>query len=114
MLAKFAKRLGRKIRVRAKISGTTVRPRLSVYRSNVNIYAQLIDDTTGKTLCSASDLKITEKLTKSQKATKVGEEIAQKAKDLKLTEIVFDRWGFAYHGRVKSLADGARSQWLKF
>ncbi len=114
MLAKFANRLRRHLRIRAKISGTAARPRLSIYRSNANIYAQIIDDVTGKTLCSASDQKITEKLTKSQKAVKVGEEIAAKAKDLNLSEIVFDRGWFAYHGRVKALADAARSAGLKF
>lgn len=114
MLAKFANRLRRQLRIRAKISGSAVRPRLSVYRSNANIYAQLIDDVTGKTLCAASDLKITDKLTKSQRAAKVGEEIASKAKELNISEIVFDRGGFAYHGRVKALADAARSTGLKF
>lgn len=114
MLAKFANRLRRQLRIRAKISGSAVRPRLSVYRSNANIYAQLIDDVNGKTLCAASDLKITDKLTKSQRAAKVGEEIASKAKELKISEIVFDRGGFAYHGRVKALADAARSTGLKF
>lgn len=114
MLAKFANRLRRQLRIRAKISGSPVRPRLSVYRSNANIYAQLIDDVTGKTLCAASDLKITDKLTKSQRAAKVGEEIASKAKELNISEIVFDRGGFAYHGRVKALADAARSTGLKF
>lgn len=114
MLAKFANRLRRQLRIRAKISWSTVRPRLSVYRSNANIYAQLIDDVNGKTLCAASDLKITDKLTKSQRAAKVGEEIAAKAKELNISEIVFDRGGFAYHGRVKALADAARSTGLKF
>lgn len=113
MLAKFANRLRRHLRIRAKISGTASKPRLSVYRSNANIYAQIIDDVNGVTLCSASDLKI-EQWTKSEKATKVGEEIASKAKALNITEIVFDRGGVAYHGRVKSLADAARSAGLKF
>ncbi len=113
MLAKFVKRLQRKDRVRAKISGTASRPRLSVYRSNSNIYAQLIDDISGKTLCASSDLKI-DNGTKSQRAQKVGEELANKAKSLNITEIVFDRGWFAYHGRVKALADAARSAGLKF
>lgn len=113
MLAKFVKRLQRKERIRAKISGIASRPRLSVYRSNSNIYAQLIDDVTGNTLCAASDLKI-DAGTKSERAQKVGEELASKAKSLNITEIVFDRGGFAYHGRVKALADGARSAGLKF
>lgn len=113
MLAKFAKRLQRKERIRAKISWTSSKPRLSVYRSNTNIYAQLIDDISGKTLASASDLKLNDG-TKSEKAAKVGEEIATKAKSLNITEIVFDRGWFAYHGRVKSLADSARTAGLKF
>lgn len=113
MLAKFVKRLQRQERIRAKISGSSSRPRLSVYRSNSNIYAQLIDDVTGSTLCAASDLKI-DNGTKSQKAQKVGEELALKAKSLNITEIVFDRGWFAYHGRVKALADSARSAGLKF
>lgn len=113
MLAKFAKRLQRKERIRSKITWTSSRPRLSVYRSNSNIYAQLIDDVSWKTLCAMSDLKI-EKWTKSEKASKVWEELATKAKTLNITEIVFDRGWFAYHGRVKALADGARSAWLKF
>lgn len=113
MLAKFAKRLQRKQRIRAKISWTSSKPRLSVYRSNSNIYAQLIDDISWKTLCSSSDLKI-ENWNKTDKATKVGEELATKAKSLNITEIVFDRGWFAYHGRVKALADAARSIWLKF
>lgn len=113
MLAKFAKRLQRKERIRAKISWTSSRPRLSIYRSNSNIYAQLIDDLSGKTLCSISDLKM-ENGTKSEKAAKVWEEIANQAKSLNISEIVFDRGWFAYHGRVKALADSARSAWLNF
>ncbi len=113
MLAKFEKRLQRKKRIRAKISGTNLKPRLSIYRSNSNIYAQLIDDIAWKTLCASSDLKI-ENGTKIDKAIKIWEEIATKAKSLNITEIVFDRGWFAYHGRVKALADAARSTWLKF
>lgn len=113
MLAKFAKRLQRQVRIRAKISWTSSKPRLSVYRSNSNIYAQLIDDVSWKTLCASSDLKL-ENGTKTEKAAKVWEELATKAKSLNITEIVFDRGWFAYHGRVKALADGARSAWLKF
>lgn len=113
MLAKFAKRLQRKERIRARISWTSSRPRLSIYRSNSNIYAQLIDDVSWKTLCSSSDMKL-ENGTKTEKATKVGEDIATKAKSLNITEIVFDRGWFAYHGRVKALADAARSTGLIF
>lgn len=113
MLSKVLNRLQRKQRVRAKISGTSTRPRLNVFRSNANIYAQLIDDTTGKTLVSANDLKLTSG-TKTQRATKVGEEIATKAKEAKISDVVFDRGGFVYHGRVKALAEWARSSWLHF
>lgn len=113
MLAKFAKRLQRKERIRAKISWSSSRPRLSVYRSNSNVYAQLIDDVSWKTLCASSDLKI-ENWTKTDRAIKVWEDLATKAKSLNITEIVFDRGWFAYHGRVKALADAARSAWLKF
>ncbi len=113
MLAKFAKRLRRQQRIRAKISWTASRPRLSIYRSNVNIYAQLIDDVSWTTLCSASDLKI-QSWTKTQKASEVWSQIWNKAKELKIEEVVFDRGWFAYHGRVKALADAARASWLKF
>lgn len=113
MLAKFAKRLQRKNRIRAKISWSSSRPRLSVFRSNSNVYVQLIDDVSWKTLCASSDLKI-ENWTKTDRAIKVWEDIASKAKSLNITEIVFDRGWFAYHGRVKALADAARSAWLKF
>lgn len=113
MLEKFVKRLQRQKRIRAKISWTSSKPRLSVYRSNSNIYAQLIDDAQGKTLCASSDLKL-ENGNKTEKATKVWEELASKAKTLNVTQIVFDRGWFAYHGRVKALAEAVRSAWLKF
>lgn len=103
----------RKRRVRAKVSGTAARPRLSVYRSSVHIYAQLIDDDKEKTLASASDLKIkTGK--KTEKAGLVGEELAKKAMAKKIKKVTFDRNGFKYHGRVKALADGARKGGLEF
>lgn len=114
MLEKFLKRSRRQARIRAKISGTSTRPRLSVYRSNSNIYAQLIDDVSWKTLCASSDLKLDKKLTKTEKSKLVWEDIAKKAKDLKIVDVVFDRGWFAYHGRVKSLADTARSSGLNF
>lgn len=113
MLLKALLRLRRKNRVRAKISGTTLRPRLSVFRSNTHIYAQLIDDTTGKTLCSASDLKITEG-TKTEHAIIVGNDVASKMKTLKIKAILFDRNGFKYHGRVKALAEAVRTAWIEF
>ena len=114
MLQKTLKRLRRKNRIRAKISWTASRPRLAVYRSNVNIYAQLIDDTTGITITSFSDLKLDKSGTKTEMATKVWEEMAQKVLDLKITEILFDRGWFAYHGRVKALAEAMRAKGLKF
>ena len=114
MLAKVVKRLRRHARVRAKVSGTAKRPRLCIYRSNTNIYAQIIDDESRKTLAAASDLKMKKTWTKTEMSKKVWEEIAKKAKELKITEVVFDRGWFAYHGRVKALADWAREAWLKF
>ncbi len=113
MLEKVQKRLKRHRRVRAKVAWTPSRPRLAIFRSNVNIYAQLIDDVDWKTLASASDIKIKEG-TKVARAEKVWEEIAKKASELKIKEVVFDKGGFAYHGRVKALADSARKAWLKF
>ncbi|MDD3793210.1 50S ribosomal protein L18 [Candidatus Gracilibacteria bacterium] len=113
MLQKTLKRLSRKNRVRAKISGTAARPRLSVFRSNAHISVQLIDDTAGKTLASASDLKL-EGGTKTEMAKKVGLEMAKKVLDLKIEDVVFDRGGFAYHGRVKALAEALREGGLKF
>ena len=114
MLEKIRKRYKRQQRVRSKIIWTSLKPRLSVYRSNSNIYAQIIDDTTWKTLCSSNDLKIEEKLTKIKKAEKVWEDIAKKASLLKIDSIVFDRAWFLYHWRVKALAESARNSGLKF
>ncbi len=108
MLDKALRRLRRKNRVRATISGSASKPRLSVFRSNTHIYAQVIDDTAGKTLCESSDLKINEKGTKTELASKVGADIASKMKALKIENAVFDRNGFLYHGRVKTLADAVR------
>ena len=113
MLLKALLRLRRKNRVRAKISGTQSRPRLSVFRSNTHIYAQVIDDVTGKTLCSASDLKIKEG-TKTELATKVGADMASKMETLKIKTVIFDRNGFKYHGRVKALAEAVRTAWIEF
>jgi len=113
MLKKFIALATRHNRIRAKISGTATKPRLSVYRSNANIYAQVIDDVAWKTLCGVSDLKI-KKWTKVEKASLVGQEVAKKAIALGIKEVVFDRGGFMYTGRVKTLADSARDGWLKF
>lgn len=114
MLTKTEKRLKIKTRVRGKISGTQERPRLSVFRSNKQIYAQVIDDISGKTLASASSLKIEEKLPKKEIAAKVGEMIAKNAKEAGIEKVAFDRNGYLYHGRIKDLADAARKAGLKF
>ncbi|MDR0333299.1 MAG: 50S ribosomal protein L18 [Dysgonamonadaceae bacterium] len=114
MLTKVEKRLRIKTRVRGKISGTTACPRLSVFRSNKQIYAQVIDDTTGKTLASASSLKLEDKLPKKELAAKVGELVAQSAKEAGVEKVVFDRNGYLYHGRIKELAEAARKGGLKF
>ncbi len=113
---KNAARLKRHIRVRSKISGTTDRPRLAVYRSNAHIYAQIIDDIKGVTLCSASTVEPSFDGIGSNKeaAKKVGLKIAEKALAAGITEVVFDRGGYVYHGRVSELADGAREGGLKF
>lgn len=112
-------RLHRHQRVRSKISGTAARPRLCVYRSNQNIYAQLIDDVAGVTLAAASSLEkdLAEKLETTgnkQAARMVGELIAEKAQNLGIKSVVFDRGGYIYHGRVKELAEGAREKGLEF
>ena len=110
------KRLIRHKRVRAKISGTAERPRLNVFRSLSNIYAQIIDDTTGKTLVSASSVEKGFEGNGGNKeaAKKVGAMIAERAKEKGITEVVFDRGGYVYHGRVKELAEGAREGGLQF
>ena len=109
-------RLLRHKRVRGKISGTKERPRLNVFRSSKHIYAQIIDDVAGTTLCAASTLdKGFEGATgNAEAAKKVGQAVAEKAAKLGITEVVFDRGGFIYHGRVKALAEGARDGGLKF
>lgn len=105
----------RHARVRAGISGTKARPRLAVFRSLKYISAQLIDDRTGRTLASATDRELKTKTgTKTERATSVGELLAQKAKDQKITHVVFDRGGYRYHGRVQAVADGARQGGLQF
>ncbi|MGM5631370.1 50S ribosomal protein L18 [Apibacter raozihei] len=116
-LTKREKRIRVKRRVRKNIFGTAAKPRLSVYRSNKEIYAQLIDDNSGKTLAFASSLEkevVGENGTKTEISTLVGKRIAEKAKSAGIETVVFDRNGFIYHGRIKALADGAREQGLKF
>jgi large subunit ribosomal protein L18 len=104
----------RRGRVRAKVSGTAARPRLSVYRSTTHIYAQLIDDVAGKTLAAASSKELKATAKKVSQAEEVGKLAAQKAMAAGITEVVFDRGGNRYHGRIKSLAEGARAAGLKF
>jgi large subunit ribosomal protein L18 len=104
-------------RIRKKISGTAAKPRLSVYRSNTEIYAQIIDDETGNTLVAASsrDKDIAAQAgNKTEKSKLVGQAIGRKAKEAGIEDVVFDRGGFLYHGRVKALADGAREAGLQF
>jgi large subunit ribosomal protein L18 len=114
-LTKTARRKRIHMRIRKKMEGTTVRPRLSVYRSNKQIYCQLIDDTKGTTLAAASsnDEAIAGS-NKSEVAKKVGELIGSRAQAINISEVVFDRGGYLFHGRVKALAEGARSAGLKF
>lgn len=104
----------RKKRVRGKITGTGNMPRLSVRASLGHIYAQIINDTNGKTLCAASDMKIKEKITKIEKAKKVGAQIAEEAKIAGIKKVVFDRGASLYHGRVKAVAEAAREKGLEF
>ncbi len=117
MSTKLERRQKIRYRIRKKVSGSAQKPRLSVFRSNADIYCQLIDDVNGVTLASASsrDKDIAaQKGTKVEKSKLVGEAIARKAKDLGIEAVVFDRGGNLYHGRVKSVADGAREGGLQF
>lgn len=114
---KFKKELRRRKihwRIRKKVAGTATKPRLNVYRSNKEIYCQLIDDVNGKTLAAATSLNAKLSGTKAEKAREVGKLIAEKAKALNIEAVVFDRGGYLYHGRVKALAEGAREGGLKF
>lgn len=113
------KRKKRHIRVRKKVSGTTERPRLCVYRSLNNIYAQVIDDTTGKTIVASSSVEKDEKNDKGHKgnvatARSIGMSVGKKALEKGIKQVVFDRGGYLYHGRVKALAEGAREAGLEF
>jgi len=113
VLEKRAHREKRRKRVRRKIAGTAERPRLSVYRSNVNIYAQLIDDDAAQTLAAADSREVGEAENRKDAARKVGELIARKAKEAGIEVAVFDRGGNKYHGRIAALAEGAREGGLK-
>ncbi len=111
------KRIHRKRRIRARVSGTSTRPRLAVFRSLTSCYAQLIDDVSQTTLASAREKELVgdnAKGTKTERATKIGLLIAKKANEKGITSVVFDRAGYRYHGRVAALADGAREGGLEF
>ena len=116
---KLARHAQRKARVKGAVRGTTERPRLAIFRSVKNIYAQIIDDTTGKTIVSASSVEASAKTTMKhggnvKAAAIIGKAVAEKAKAAGLTIVTFDRNGYRYHGRVKALADAAREAGLKF
>ncbi len=113
---KNAMRMKRHVRVRGKVSGTPERPRLNVYRSNANIYAQIIDDVNGVTLVSANTLEkeFEGAAGNCEAAKKVGTVLAERAKEKGITTVVFDRGGYVYHGRVAALAEGAREGGLEF
>jgi large subunit ribosomal protein L18 len=110
------KMIRRQKKIRAKISGTSSRPRLSVFRSNKGMFLQLIDDSVGKTLVSVNfkELKDSAKLSKIEKSFEMGKMLGEKALKENISEIVFDRSGYRYHGRIKAVADGAREAGLKF
>ena len=117
-MSKSIARAKRKIRIRKKISGTPARPRLVVYRSNLHIYAQIVDDTVGNPLAATSTLSLSKEgdALRSNKAgaAKVGQEIAKLAKEKNIMQVVFDRNGYLYHGCIKAVADGAREAGLEF
>lgn len=111
---RLVNRLKKKIRIRKSVRGTEERPRLCVFRSNKHIYAQIVDDVKGTTLVSTSSLKLEEKAAGVEMAKKIGQSVAKAALDKKITNVVFDRNGYIYHGQIKALADGAREGGLNF
>ena len=113
MITKRDRRNRRKLKIRNRVIGTNERPRLSVYRTNQHIYAQLVDDSNSQTILATSDVKL-EKGTKSEKAKLVGEKLAKLNQKKKITKVVFDRNGFKFHGRIKELAQGAKDGGLIF
>jgi len=114
-ISKIERRAKIKRRVRKNIFGTPEMPRLSIFRSNKEFYAQVIEDVNGKTLASASSIKLkSDGLSKTEVAKAVGAELAKNAKEANIESVVFDRNGFLYHGRIKAFADGAREAGLKF
>jgi large subunit ribosomal protein L18 len=114
IMNKFANKLLRKNRVRASVSGTSERPRLTIYISNLHVHAQIIDDSKSVTLASSTSAASEAKGNLSQKAAWVGTDIAKKAQKAKVTKVVFDRNGRKYHGRLKALAEAARAGGLEF
>lgn len=114
VLRKVARRTKLKAKIRSHVFGTPEKPRLSVFRSNKEIYAQLIDDVHGKTIVAASSKKLTDKINKTEKSAQVGKDIAELALKAGISTVSFDRNGYLYHGRVKSLAEAAREGGLKF
>lgn len=113
-ITKAARRKRLKLGIRRRISGTAERPRVSIFKSNKGIYAQLVDDVNGVTLASASSKLLGIETLNVDSAKKVGEKLAENAKNAGIETVVFDRGGYPYHGRVKSLAEGAREGGLKF
>ncbi len=112
---KTVKRERRHLKIRAKISGTAKCPRLSVFKSNTGMFLQLIDDRSGRTIVSANSKEIKgKKMAKAELAAALGALLAQKAKDAKISQVVFDKGGYKYHGRVKAAADAAREAGLQF
>jgi large subunit ribosomal protein L18 len=117
MNSKVSARQKIRYRIRKKISGSAAKPRLSVFRSNKDIYVQLIDDANGTTIASASSRQkdiASQKTTKVEASKKVGEAIAKKSQELGIKNVVFDRSGYLYHGRIKAVAEGAREAGLEF
>ena len=114
MSGKLERRLKIKAHIRHKVSGTTEKPRLTVFRSNSQIYCQIIDDLAGKTLASASSLSLKDKITKTEQAAKVGEIIAKAAQESGITTVIFDLTGYLYHCRFNTLVEFSRNGWLKF
>lgn len=102
-----------KRRIRSKVEGTSARPRVNVYKSNLHIYAQAIDDSKGVTIASSDDTKVKGKSTKVERATLVGQDLAKKLIAGKVSEVVFDRGGYRYHGRIKAVAEGLRQGGIK-
>ena len=112
--SRAAARVKRHYRIRNKVSGTAQQPRLAVFRSNKHIYAQIIDDTVGRTLVAASTLEFEAEGTKTEAAKQVGDLVAKKALEKGIKQVVFDRGGNIYHGRIQALAEGAREAGLDF